>query len=96
MPKLQELHEQFEKEGVKVFGISTWERGDPVKLMTEKQLTYQLLLNGEKITEEYSLSALPTIYIIGTDGKIIHNALGYDPKKFDEFVKIVEKALKSK
>lgn len=94
MPKLQKLHEQFRGKSVKVIGISTWERGDPAKLMAEKKCAYQLLLNGEEIAEKYGVSALPTLFVIGADGKIIHAEIGYDPQSLDELGQIIENALK--
>jgi peroxiredoxin len=96
MPKLQKLHEQFRGKGVKVIGISTWERGDPAKLMAEKKCDYQLLLKGEEIAEKYGVSALPTLFVIDAEGKIVHAELGYDPQGLDKLVRVVEKLIKNK
>lgn len=96
MPKLQELHEQYRDNGIKVIGISTWERDDPAKLMAQKNLNYQLLLNGEKIAEEYGVMGLPTLFIIDVDGNIVHSEFGYNPEAFDKIVKIVKNSLASK
>jgi thioredoxin-related protein len=50
------------------------------------------LLKGEEIAEKYGVNALPTLFVIGVDGKIIHAALGYDPQGLDKLVRVVENA----
>lgn len=77
MPGLQKLHDELSKDGVVVLGLSTNEEsGDPAQLMKDRGYTYQLLLNGESISESYNVVGLPTIYVIGADGRIIHAGFG--------------------
>ncbi len=77
MPALQKLHNDLSRRGVAVLGISTNERGvDPVQLMKDRGYTYELLLNGETISKAYSVAGMPTIYVIGVDGRIIHSGFG--------------------
>lgn len=77
MPGLQRLHDDLSRRGVVVLGISTGERGgDPARLMKDRGYTYGLLLNGETISEAYHVRGLPTIYVIGVDGRIIHAGFG--------------------
>ncbi len=90
MPKLQMLHEHYQKKGVKVVGISTWESGDPVKLMNERNCSYLLLLNGDKVAKEYSISGLPTLYVIGADGKIVYSDVGFSVESYEKLFQIVD------
>jgi peroxiredoxin len=77
MPEMQKMHEDLSKRGVVVFGISTGEHGgDPAQLMKDRGYTYGLLLNGETIAEDYHVVGLPTVYVIGVDGRIIHCGFG--------------------
>jgi peroxiredoxin len=77
MPGLQKLHDELSKQGLIVLGLSTNEQGgDPVQLMKDRGYTYQLLLNGESISESYNVVGLPTIYVIGVDGRILHAGFG--------------------
>ena len=79
MAGLQKLHDDFAARGVAVLGISTWEReGDPRHLMADRAYTYGLLLHGETITEAYHVAGLPTVYVIGADGRILDAAVGAD------------------
>jgi peroxiredoxin len=80
MPGLQRLHKDLSKRGVIILGISTGEHGgDPVQVMEDRGYTYELLLNGEAIAENYRVVGLPTIYVIGPDGRIIHAGFGANP-----------------
>ncbi len=97
MPKLQKVHEEYSAENVAVIGISTREKGDPEKFMSKNNYTYQLLLNGEKITEKYNVSGLPTLYIINQDGEIIYSKVGIKVGRkvngYQKIVNTIEKAL---
>ena len=91
MPRIQKLHQKLGDKGVVVFGVNSWENGDALTLMKEKGYTYELLLNGEKITETYKVTTLPVVYIVGSDGKIIYCHEGEDQKDLSA---VIEKYLK--
>jgi len=79
MPGMQALHEKYGARGVEIVGINAWEESNAAAYMKEKRYTYRLLLNGETVAEAYRVSALPTIYVIGTDGRIIYRGMSTDP-----------------
>ncbi len=93
MPDIQELHEKFRNRNVKVIGINAWESLDSEKYMRDHNYTYQLLLDGDEVAEAYMANVLPTLYVIGTDGKIVHWEVGYDPGSYDDLSQIIENAL---
>lgn len=95
MPGVQKLSEEFADKPVKVFGISTWERasGKPAEYMKEKKYTYNLLLNGDEVAEEYKLEGLPTFYVIDTKGRVIYASSGFLPEKEKEISKVIERAI---
>jgi peroxiredoxin/outer membrane lipoprotein-sorting protein len=80
MPWLEKLHKDLLKRGVVVVGISTGEKGgDPVQLMKDRGYTYNLMLHGETISQAYAVIGLPTMYIVGVDGRIIYSGFGTNP-----------------
>ncbi|MFH1419251.1 MAG: TlpA disulfide reductase family protein [Planctomycetota bacterium] len=93
MPNVQKLHERFKDKPVKVFGVNCWERGDPVEYMKEKQYTYGLLLDADKVAEAYKVSGIPTFYIIAPDGKIAYAETGSSPDEVKKIAKVVDKLL---
>jgi peroxiredoxin len=95
MPFIQSLHEKFKDRGVEVFGISIIDKeGDPVGFMKRKGYTYNLLLNGDNVAELYKAVTLPTLYVIGVNGEIIHAEYGYRDSAKEELISVIEEYLK--
>lgn len=95
MPAIQRLHEKFKNRGVVVFGISVADKeGNPVDFMKRKGFNYNLLLNGDEVAEIYKAVQLPTLYVIGTDGRIIHAEYGFRENTEKELNSLIEKYLR--
>ena len=94
MPHVQELHERFAEKGVKVIGISTAERGgDPAAMMRDKGYTYDLLLNGERIMQDFGVRSLPTFYVLGKKGGVVHVSRGFRAQDAPVIERAIEGAL---
>ncbi|MDX2117785.1 MAG: TlpA disulfide reductase family protein [Planctomycetota bacterium] len=96
MPGVQRLHEKYKDRGLVVIGLATWDKGDPKKYMDEKQYTYNLVLKADDVATAYRVTGIPTFYIIGPDGKVLYNAVGYDPEHEEQIAALVEKYLPEK
>lgn len=80
MPHLQALHTKYQDKPVKVFSINCRERqGDARarKHIKDNKLTYPQLFKGDAAANAYQVRGIPTMYVIGTDGKIIHSERGF-------------------
>jgi len=93
MPGVQKIHEHFVDKPVAIIGVNCWERGDAPAYMKEQNFTYGLVLEGDKVAEAYNVRGIPTFYVIGTDGKIVHRASGFRPDLDAQLARIVEGAL---
>lgn len=91
MPRIEKLHRKYGGQGVVVFGVSSWETGDPVALMKKKNCTYGLLLKGEEVAPAYGVETLPAICVIGPDGRVIYSHAGPEHKNLDD---VIEQQLK--
>ena len=79
MPGLQQLHRELSPRGVAVLGISTFEKNaDPVQLFRDRGYDYPVLLNGDAIAGPFRVKGLPTVYVVGIDGRIIDASTGAD------------------
>lgn len=99
MPGVQKLHERFKGKPVAVFGVNVGERtwyANPVAFMKQRGCTYGLLLGGGNVAQAYRVVGIPTFYVIGPDGKVLHASAGYDPSAEDAFVRLIESALEKK
>jgi thiol-disulfide isomerase/thioredoxin len=76
MPDLQEIHEDYARRPVKVVGVNVWERGDPEALMADSGFTYALALDGDSVAADYLVTAIPTLYVIGPEGRVVYRARG--------------------
>jgi thiol-disulfide isomerase/thioredoxin len=95
MPEFQKLHKQYRDKPVAVLGVNCNERGDPIAYMKKHKLTYGLLLNGEKIMKAYQTHELPTLYVIGHDGKVLYADTGFpkEKEKQDQKVEKIRQAI---
>lgn len=78
MPKVQELHAEFQDRPVKVFGVNCLEDegGDPGGYMKSKSYTYGLLMKGDDVAQAYHVPGLPTFYVIDGEGRVVYTAVG--------------------
>lgn len=89
MPGVQKLHDTLKGRGVAVFGVNTWENGDPVGYMKENSFTYGLLLDGDETAAAYGVQGIPAFAVIGVDGTLLHFSTGFNP----ELEKTIEKLI---
>jgi thiol-disulfide isomerase/thioredoxin len=94
MPDLQKLHDKFKSRGVELFGVNAWEESNAAAYMKQRGFNYTLLLEGEEVAKLYNVSTLPSMYIIGVDGKIIYHDTGL-PKDVDNFLEDYLKKINS-
>lgn len=94
MPGVQKIHEHFKGKDVKVFGVSAFERKDPIdgpaKYMKDQNYTYNLLVEGTEVAKTYLVRSIPTFYVIDKDGKVAFVNVGADPKGEEHLVEIIE------
>ncbi len=95
MPDIQKLYESFkDNKDVAIYGISTFERGgDPAAYMKGQKFTYGLLVKGDKAAAAYKVQGIPTIYVIGKDGKVVYAESGAAPDLAKTMSGIIKDAL---
>ncbi|MEW6026910.1 MAG: TlpA disulfide reductase family protein [Planctomycetota bacterium] len=82
MPHIQKLHNEFKDKGVVIYGINN---EDPVKvkrfLETNKYTLAVLSDKDSSVATSYDVSGYPTLVIIGKDGRINENLVGYQEEE---------------
>jgi thiol-disulfide isomerase/thioredoxin len=91
MPRMQKLYQKYQDRDVVVFGVNAWEQKDAAAFMQQQRFAYSLLLKGEQIAESYRVTILPSVYIVGVNGRVIYSHVGVDHKDLGE---LIEKQLK--
>ncbi len=79
MPHIEIIWNKFKDKGLAVVSVSVDKKGlDRVrKFCKDKGITFPVLLDTEgEVRKEYEITALPTSYLIGRDGKFIGKVIG--------------------
>jgi thiol-disulfide isomerase/thioredoxin len=95
MPTMQKLHEEYASKGVAILGVNTWEKkADAAKAyMESKKFTYPCLLDGDKLAETYGIRGIPTLVVIGKDGKLALLEVGLSDASGNGLRKAIDAAL---
>jgi thiol-disulfide isomerase/thioredoxin len=82
MPSIQKISEDYKGKDVVILGVNTFERkeGAGKKYMTDKGFTYGCLLAGDDLAVAYGISGIPTLIVIGKDGKVEKIEVGFGPE----------------
>lgn len=95
MPQVQAIYDAFKDRGVVVIGVAVAdEEGDPAAYMKHYQYSYGLLMKGDSVAKLYAALVLPTLYVIGPDGKILHAEFGHRESMETELRALIENTLK--
>lgn len=82
MPYLQSLHEKYGSRGFSVVGISVDEEKSKVQKVARKtKVSYPMLLATPKVWSDYKVNRLPSLVLIGRDGRIVKRYGGEADKK---------------
>lgn len=82
MPMLRSFYEQYHQDNsnFEFLAISLDDnRADPAKFAREEKLPFPVLLDlTQQIGQEYGANAIPTLYVINEEGKVVYGQVGYD------------------
>jgi peroxiredoxin len=93
--RMQKLSDYYKGKPVAVYGVNTFDRsGDAAKVMESGRYSYGLLLGGDAIAQAYRVRGVPTLYVIGPDGKVLYAEAGGFPGQENQVREVVDKALR--
>jgi len=95
MPTIQKISEEYAGKPVAVFGVNTWEKteGAAKKYIESKKYTYGCLLAGDDLAKSYGVPGIPTLIIVGKDGKIAFAEVGLEDDTGNALRKIIDAEL---
>jgi thiol-disulfide isomerase/thioredoxin len=90
-PAMESLQEHYRDEPrVAVLGVHYDNRGDPVDYMKRHGYTYDIVPDGRVIVAGYGIKKIPSIVVVGTDGKVLHNQVGFADGDEDELIRVID------
>ena len=85
IPHLKNVYEKYKSKGLEVISISIDSRKDDwSKAVKQEQMPWRQLLDQQNIgSKGFALTAIPLMFLLGPDGKILARQLGSDPEGND-------------
>ncbi len=95
MPTMQKLHEAYKDKGVVIRGVNTWEKNaDAAKdCIAKKKFICGCLMNGDDLAKACGVTGIPTLVIIGKDGKVAMADMGLSDDTGASLRKVIDAAL---
>lgn len=76
MPDLQALYDKYQKQGFVVLSISDEEPAKVQPFITERKITYPVLLDpGRKVNEEFQVEGIPKSFVYDREGKLVAQSM---------------------
>jgi cytochrome c biogenesis protein CcmG/thiol:disulfide interchange protein DsbE len=80
MPQFEDFYERYGTRGLEILAITQEDRETVEEFLSTRSFSFPILLDpGGSVSDLYGVSALPTTFLVGTDGKIIRTRTGVDP-----------------
>jgi peroxiredoxin len=78
-PFLQRLHEWYGQNGLQVLGVSQDSANITRSFARRTGVTFPILIEpeGYPVSTAFDITATPTVYLVGPDGKIIFDTMGF-------------------
>jgi len=94
LPVLQTIWKQYEKKPVQILGINVDNRGDVRATVKEKGLTFPILIDTQRVSDDYGVQAIPTLVIIDKKGIVREIHVGFNPNMEKELPKTLDNLIK--
>ena len=96
MPLLDRLHHRYEDTGFAVLGINVeGERAPAQKIVDKTKVTFPVLIDeNQKVSELYSLEAMPSTVVVDRDGVVRYIHRGYKPGDEAKYVEVVKQLIR--
>jgi peroxiredoxin len=76
IPDLQALYDQYKEQGFVVLSISDEEAAKVQPFITERKITYPVLLDqGRKVNEEFQVEGIPKSFVYDRQGKLVAQSI---------------------
>jgi peroxiredoxin len=77
MPQIDHLQKEYRDQGLVVLGITDESPELALKFLAKNQISFSSLTDPEQeVAVQYQVRAIPTIFVIGRDGRIVFQGIG--------------------
>ena len=95
-PWLNEMHARYEKDGLVIIGVNLdQERAEAAEFLEKYPAEFRVHYDSDSsLAEEFGVRGMPSSYVIGRDGTIASEHMGFKVRKQDEYEADIVAALK--
>ena len=94
IPKLIELYNKYQNQGVIVIGIALDDRDKVLKLVQEMSINYPVLFDDKETSKNYEIQSIPTLFVVDQKVKQVHKEIGFSEEGFKTIEEKVNELLK--
>jgi cytochrome c biogenesis protein CcmG/thiol:disulfide interchange protein DsbE len=94
-PWLNNMQEKYGDEGLVIVGVNMdSDTAEAHKFLQEFPADFTIIYDSDRaLGKQYSVEAMPTSFVIGRNGEIVANHLGFKVKKQDEYEQVLVETL---
>jgi peroxiredoxin len=91
-PFVQRIFERFAGKSASIIGISQDDPRSTTEFNQEYGVKFPVLIDSEgyPVSNAYGLTNVPTVFLIGSDGKVNVNCMGFDKAALEKITKELE------
>ncbi len=88
-PYIERLFEKYGNSKVTVWGVSQDDAQDTLEFCKEFDVSFLQLIdaNGYSVSNRYGITNVPSLFLIGTDGRICISETGFSKKDLEQIAK---------
>ena len=89
MPKLQELHDEFEGQPLEILAVNLGETPEQIQsFIARKGYTFRVVPDQfHSIGDRFGVTGIPTMVVVGADGRVKRIRVGYSGGSMDQLRK---------
>lgn len=92
IPVLNTLHEKYKDSNVEIITVNTSNTKASVAAFVKKNnITFPVMINGNKVSNSFQVSAFPTFYIIDKEGNIVNSIAGVNKELEKDLIAQIDK-----
>ena len=94
-PWLNSMHVKYEGDGLVIVGVNLdMERTEAERFLAEFPAEFRIVYDDEMaLARRFEVIAMPSSYVIGRDGEVLAEHLGFKVRKQDEYEAVIREAL---
>ncbi|MBI4343116.1 MAG: TlpA family protein disulfide reductase [Candidatus Omnitrophica bacterium] len=78
LPSLEVMHKRYRDRGVAILLLNQDEPADAVRKWLGKRFTAPILLDaGSEVARRYNVQAIPRLFVINREGRVVYEHAGY-------------------